>query len=182
MVISYPLVFFLLLAFAMTSAWLTGAPTVLDSYQKQASEVSDKRVKPRMWSNDKKPGLMQKKFPFKEWDSHYSSLGSKRAPISLKETSAKKRFKTEMKEFPTKEFEISEWDGRLAKLQRQARISTDDTAKKIADQQLYNMALQDSRKYEEMGVELSLRDINRYQFRHNRPDTAVPVRKAGAGQ
>jgi hypothetical protein len=161
---------------------LSGATTVLDSYQKQATGVSSKRVKPRMWSNDKRPNLMQKKFPFKKWDAHFSSLGSKRAPIALTEKREKKRFKTKIMEFPTKAVEISEWDGRLAQLQRQAQISTDDTARKIADQRLYNKAMQDARQYKDLGAKLSLRDINRYQFRHNRSDTAVPVRQAGAGQ
>jgi hypothetical protein len=182
MFLRFSSIFFLILAFALTGACLSGATTVLDSYQKQATDVSDTRVKPRMWSNDKRPNLMQKKFPFKKWNAHFSSLGSKRAPIALTEKREKKRFKSKIMEFPTIAVEISEWDGRFAKLQRQAQISTDDSARKIADKQLYNMALQDTRKYEEMGATLSLREINRYQFRHNRSDAAVPVRKAGAGQ
>ena len=175
-------IFFLILTVTITGAPLRGAKTVLDTYQKQATGVSSKRVKPGMWSNERRPNFMQKKFPFKEWDSHFSSLGSKRAPIALTEKRTKKRFKTKTIEFPNKAVEISEWDGRLAQLQRQAQISTDDTARKIADQRLYNKAMQDARQYKDLGAKLSLRDINRYQFRHNRSDTAVPVRQAGAGQ
>jgi hypothetical protein len=182
MLLRFSTISILLLAFALTAVCASGATTVLDTYQKQATDVSGKRVKPRMWSNDRRPNLMQKRFPFKKWDSHFSSLGSKRAPIALTEKREKKRFKTKTIEFPNKAIEMSEWDGRLATLQRQAQISTDDSARKIADKQLYNMALQDIRQYQELGVKLSLRDINRYQFRHNRSNTAVPVRKAGAGR
>ena len=92
----------------------------------------------------------------------------------------KKRYKTRMREFPKTELEIAEWDGRVAKLQQKAQISSDDTARVIADKQLYYMALQSTRRYEELGVKLSLRDINRYQFRRNHQSDGVPVRKAGA--
>jgi hypothetical protein len=39
--------------------------------------------------------------------------------------------------------------------------------------------LQESKSFAETGETLSLRDINRFQFRQNRSDTAVPVRAAG---
>ena len=77
---------------------------------------------------------------------------------------------------------MSKWDGRLAALQEKALISTDDSAKEITDKRLYDMILQDTRKYADMGVELSLRDLNRYQFRQNRSTGAVPVEKAGGGE
>jgi hypothetical protein len=41
--------------------------------------------------------------------------------------------------------------------------------------------LQESKSFAETGETLSLRDINRFQFRKNRSDTAVPVRAAGGG-
>ena len=41
--------------------------------------------------------------------------------------------------------------------------------------------MQDSKSYAEIGEPLSLRDINRFQFRQNRSDGAVPVSEAGVG-
>jgi hypothetical protein len=164
----------------MSAGGVCAAPITLDNYQKRATNFSEKRFSSRMWDNDKQSTLTQKRFPFKKWDKHFSPLGSKRAPIALKETRVKKRYKTRMREFPKTELEIAEWDSRVAKLQRKAQISTDDTARVIADKQLYYMALQSTRQYEELGVELSLRDINRYQFRRNHQSDGVPVRKAGA--
>ena len=46
---------------------------------------------------------------------------------------------------------------------------------------IQEIELQDAQQYRELGVKLSLRDINRYQFRRNRTNDGVPVQKAGAG-
>ncbi len=40
--------------------------------------------------------------------------------------------------------------------------------------------MQDAPHYREMKEELSLRDLNRFQFRRNRTDDGVPVKKAGS--
>ena len=58
----------------------------------------------------------------------------------------------------------------------------DDRAQLVADRQLYNMMLQDTERFRDMGDELSLRDLNRYQFRRNRTDAEIPVEQAGSGQ
>lgn len=166
----------------MTTAGLNGDVLGSGLFGREATGISEKKVERKKWSTKKDPGLMQKTFPITQWDKHYSSLGSKRAPVSLKETEEKKLFKTDTKTYPTKKYEMSKWNERLATLQKQALISTDDSAKKIADKQLYDMMLQDTKKYTDMGPELSLRDLNRYQFRHNRPAGAVPVEKAGGGE
>jgi hypothetical protein len=182
MSIRTPFIFFIVLAFVTTSAWLRGElPSGMDSYTNKASDVSQKRFEQKTWSNHEKSDLMEKSFAFKEWDSHYSSLGSKRSNISLTESKEKQRFKSEIVEFPTKEMDISKWDGRLASLERQAQISTDKTAQKIEDKRMYDRMMQQSKNYTETGETLSLRDINRFQFRQNRPDSAVPVREAGGG-
>jgi hypothetical protein len=181
MFIRSPFIFFLTLAFIMTGAWLRGETSAVDAYHKQATDVSQKRFDKKSWSNGQQSDLMQKSFPFKQWDTHYSSLGSKKSNISLTESKEKKRFKSEMVEFDTTEMDISKWDGQLADLERQAQVSTDKTARKIADRRIYESVMQKSKSFAETGEILSLRDINRYQFRSNRSDSAVPVREAGVG-
>ena len=69
----------------------------------------------------------------------------------------------------------------MADLHRRAGIERDDRAQLVADRQLYNMMLQDTERFRDMGDELSLRDLNRYQFRRNRSDDGIPVEKAGSG-
>jgi len=76
--------------------------------------------------------------------------------------------------------DISKWNGRLADLERQAQISTNSTAKKIENKRMYERMLNESTSYAQTGETLSLREINRFQFRQNRADTAVPVRAAGS--
>jgi hypothetical protein len=58
----------------------------------------------------------------------------------------------------------------------------DDKARLVVDQKLYYMMLQDSQKYSDMAEDLSLRELNRYQFRRNRSDGDIPVEKAGSSQ
>ena len=180
MFIRAPYLFFITLALLMTGAWLNGEEVSgMDAYSKQASGVSQKRFEQKAWSGGQKSDLMQKSFAFKQWDSHYSSLGSKRSNISTKETKKKERFEAEMMEFPQKEMDISQWDGRLAKLEDKAQISTSKTSKQIEGKRMYETMMQTSKNYSETGETLSLRDINRFQFRQNRSNSAVPVSEAG---
>jgi hypothetical protein len=58
----------------------------------------------------------------------------------------------------------------------------DDKAQIAADHKLYGMMMQDARQYRELGDKLSLRDINRYQFRRNRSSDEVPMQKAGSDE
>jgi hypothetical protein len=58
----------------------------------------------------------------------------------------------------------------------------DDKAQLVADRQLYSMMLQDTRRFRDMADELSLQDINRYQFRRNHPGDRIPVEQAGSGE
>ncbi len=68
----------------------------------------------------------------------------------------------------------------LEDLYREAGIEMSDQARLVENRKLYNMALQDSKqKFEELKEELSLRDINRFQFRRNRTSDGVPVQVAG---
>ena len=180
MYIRAPLIFFIALAFVMSVACLRGEISAVDAYNKQEKNLSQKRFEQKSWSGNQKSDLMQESFPFKQWDSHYSSLGSKKSNISLTETKDKKRFKSEVVEFETKSMDISKWNGRLADLERQAQISTNSTAKKIENKRMYERMLNKSKGYAQTGETLSLRDINRFQFRQNRADTAVPVRAAGS--
>ena len=176
-----PFIFFIAMAFFMIGTWLRGETSAVDAYSKQETNLSQKRFQQKSWSGNQQSDLMGKSFPFKQWNSHYSSLGSKKSNISLTETKEKKRFESEMMEFPTKEMDVSRWNGQLADLERQAQVSTDKTAKKIADRRAYESVMQQSKSYADTGETLSLRDINRFQFRQNRSKGAVPVSDAGVG-
>ena len=122
---------------------------------------------------------MQKTFPIQEWNKHFSSVGGKRAPISTNNVQDRKTFRTETRKFPTKNFEMSRWSQRMTELQQQAQIDTDVSAQRFADAELYGAMLQGTRQYEELAEKVSLRDINRFQFRRNHPDGDIPVDRAG---
>ena len=179
MYIRAPFLFFITLAFLMTGAWLHGEALGMGAYNKEASGVSQKRFEQKSWSGGQQSDLMQKSFAFKKWDSHYSSLGSKRSNVSTNETKEKVRFEADIMEFPQKEMDLSKWNGRLAKLEDKAQISTGKISKQIEDKRMYKTMMQTSKNYAETGETLSLRDLNRFQIRQNRPDSSVPMSEAG---
>ena len=80
-----------------------------------------------------------------------------------------------MIEFSNKDIELSQWQGYLANLESRAQISTDSTARVIQNKRIYEMMLQQAENYNETGETLSLREINRFQFRKNHSDETVPV-------
>ena len=149
---------------------------------KRATSVEGQRVEKKLWALRDNSFLMNKTFPIEQWDKHFSSLGSKRAPISLTENKDKQQFKTRMLKQKTVRFEMSQWNEQLSDLHKKAGIEMDDNARLIADQKLYYMMLQDSKKYSDMADELSLRELNRYQFRRNRSDSDIPIEKAGSSR
>lgn len=159
---------------------LNGETSVVESYKKQEKELSGKRFEGKEWSGEQQTDLTGKTFPFKHWNKHYSSMGSQKWNSSVEKTSDKKRFEAEMLTFPTKDIKLSEWQDYLADLESQAQISTDTTARVIQDKRVYEMMLQQAESYKGSGELLSLRDINRFQFRKNRSDGDVPVTKAGS--
>ncbi len=174
-----PFIFFIALACLTTCAWVRGEDSAVDAYSERATGVSQKRFEQKSWSGGQQSDLMKKSFAFKQWDRHYSSLGSKRSRVSTKDTKEKERFEAETMEFPEKEMDVSKWNGRLAKLEDKAQISTGKTSKQIEDKRIYDSLMQTSKNYAETGDTLSLRDINRFQFRQNRSSASVPVSEAG---
>ncbi|HAV12228.1 MAG TPA: hypothetical protein DCX06_01865 [Opitutae bacterium] len=167
------------LIFAVPTAW-GQSNRLLRDLSKKNSDLSSQRVERKLWSSEQNSKFTDKSFPIKEWDKHFSSVGSKRSTMNSKEAREKELFKTEIKDFPTKDFDMASWNQKFVDLNKNAQISTDDKARKIADRQLYKMLLQDTRQYAELGEQLSLRDLNKYQFRRNRSDGDLPVSKAGA--
>ncbi len=156
-------------------------PSTLDFAGKQASSISEKRVAISKWNEQPNATLTRKTFPIEEWGKRYSSLGSKRAAFGTDQTVERKVYEKKTKEFPIKEVEMSRWNDRIADLQKKARVGTDDRVKDIEEKRVYDLMMQDAKQYKDLGKKLSLRDINRYQFRSNRSDGEVPVQQAGEG-
>ena len=161
---------------------LQGETAVVETYKKQETELSGKRFGQKKWSGKEPSDLTRKKIQFKHWNKHYSSLGTKKWDHTVEKTSDKKRFKTSMVEFSNQDIQLSEWQGYLADLESRAQISTDSKARIIQNKRIYERMLQQAENYNDTGELLSLREINRFQFRKNRSDNDVPVTKAGAGE
>ena len=149
---------------------------------KRATSVEGQRLEKKLWAQPRTNFLMNKTFPIEQWDKHFTSLGSKRAPISLAENKDKQLFKTKKLKQKTVRFEMSQWNEQLSDLHKKAGIEMDEKTRLIADIRFYYMMLQDSKKFSDMADELSLRELNRYQFRRNRSDSEIPVEKAGSSR
>jgi len=151
-------------------------------FKKKGENPSEQRIERKVWTKPSSPGLMSKRFPIEEWDKHFSPIGSKRAGISTNNTRDLEVIEREVKEFDVREFEMSAWNERMADLRQKAGISTDDRSLLISDRQLYGEMLRQARPFTELAEEseeLSLRDINRYQFRRNRSDDEIPRQRVG---
>ena len=166
----------------MMISFLEANPRTVSFVGKRATSIEGQRVEKKLWVQPDNDFLMNKTFPIEQWDKHFSSLGGKRAPISLTENKDKQLFKTRMLKQKMVRFEMSQWNEKLSDLHKKAGIEMDDKARLIADQKLHYMMLQDSKKYSDMADEVSLRELNRYQFRRNRSDSDIPVEKAGSSR
>jgi hypothetical protein len=149
---------------------------------RRAERIESQKFEKQLWSKPQENSMMDQRFEMQHWDKYFSSVGSKRAPIAISDNEEKQMFRTKNLEQKELAFEMSRWNERVKDLHEKAGIQIDDKAQLIADQQLYSAMLQDTQQFKDMADEVSLRDLNRYQFRRNRSDGAIPVEKAGAGQ
>ena len=182
MKIRLPLLVYCALLIFMIVSFLEANPSTVSFVGKRAISVEGRLVEKKLWAQPDNNFLMNKTFPIEQWDKHFSSLGSKRASISLTENKDKQLFKTSILKQKMIPFEMSQWNEKLSDLHKKAGIEMDDKTRLIADQKLYYMMLQDSKKYSDMSDELSLRELNRYQFRRNRSDSDIPVEKVGSSR
>jgi hypothetical protein len=168
----------------MMVSFLCANPRTVSFAGKRATSLEGQRFEKKPWAKPQTNLLMNKTFPIEQWDKHFSSLGSKRAPISLSNDKDKNKqiFKTKTLDQKRVSYELSRWNEKLSDLHKKAGIKMDDEARLVADQKLYYMMLQESQEYSSMAEQLSLRELNRYQFRRNHSDSDIPVEKAGSSR
>ena len=178
--INTALFFFIVSGFLATLINLDANTGTSSLVNRRANTVEEKRFSKHMWSQPKTNFLTNKRFAFEHWNKHFSSLGSKRAPIKLTEKREKIEFTTNLIDREEVNYDMSRWNQRMADLHQNAGIQMDDRAQLAVNSKLYHMLLQDRKKFGDLGKEVSLSDINRYQFRRNRSDEDIPVNKAGS--
>lgn len=155
--------------------------SALELSGRRADRVENQRFEKKTWQQPQSSSLMEKRFPLEEWDKHFSSIGSKRAPISVESSEERQIYETkriDREKFPV---DMARWNERMADLHKKAGIEMSEEAELVMDQQMYSAMLQDTQQFKDMAENLSLRDINRYQFRRNRSEGDVPVEPAGSG-
>ena len=182
MITKRPLFFTAVLVFLTPLLSIGAVPSSSSLVNRRANAVEEKRFAKHMWPQTHTNSLINKRFAFEHWSKHFSPLGSKRAPIKLTEKSEKIEFTTKLIDREEVKYDMSRWNQQMADLHRNAGIEMDNQAQLAFNSKLYHMLLQDRKKFGDLGKEVSLRDINRYQFRRNRSDGDIPINKAGADQ
>ncbi len=149
-----------------------------------ANNLTDKKFNVGDMSSprsDEMFGAEKDRIKFENWHGSYSTIGDKRVD-SLKTRGGK--------EFASDEVEYD------MITRKQAQISLDTDERKLANVQNWNrvrdnvmshkfsgteMNTPEARRFSEMVDEVSLQDINRYQFWKNKTDAGIPVQTAGSG-
>ena len=151
----------------------------------QRSKLGERLVPMQQWQGGARINPQEISFELKFWEKHFSPWGSKRSEIGgQKNELAEKKFPKRSFTSGQKKIQKSmvTIDQNLEDLYREAGIEMSDRARLVENRKLYNMALQDTKqKFEDLKEALSLRDINRFQFRRNRTPDGVPVQAAGEG-
>jgi hypothetical protein len=88
--------------------------------------------------------------------------------VSTQQTVARELYATQTLTFPVQQKALADMNGRLAALQQRAQMSIDDRLTAIEEQRVYAMMLQGTQQYGAMREKISLRELNRIQFRRNR--------------
>lgn len=148
---------------------------------RKASAIQEKRVVPQQWSSGKSLSLTEKRIPMEAWSKHFSSVGSKRAPIEMR-AKAQSTVEVTRRKFPKQSRPMARMDRQMARIKKEAGIHTKDRPLILREQQVYAMMLQGAVFEQAMQQQLSLRDLNRFQFRRNRSDAPVPIKPAGSGE
>ena len=124
-----------------------------------------------------------KTIEYSRWDKEMSRLGDQRAPIGPEGTDARsaaqrKSFRHPgVKSYPDEPIERARLDGQEADIRNFDEIREMALVEKYRDASVHRV-MENAREFRSMGEELGLKDLNRYQFRKNRPD-GIPVQRAG---
>lgn len=127
-------------------------------------------------------GADKDRIKFEQWHGSYSSIGDKRAD-ALK-TRGGEEFRSGEIEYDTLErkeahLSLDTDDRKLATVQNWNRVRDNVISHKFSGTE---MNTPEAQRFSEMVDEMSLRDINRYQFWQNKTDAGIPVQVAGSSQ
>ncbi|WP_309380093.1 hypothetical protein [Cerasicoccus frondis] len=130
--------------------------------------------------SDEMFGTDKEKVRFQEWHGTYSSIGDKRMN-SLQGRGGKEFATSELSydNIPRKEAHITldSDERKMANVQNWNRLRDNVMSHKFSGTELNTP---DAKHFSEMVDEVSLRDINRYQFWQNKTSEGIPVQTAGS--
>ena len=159
-------------------------PDAKSKLGKQVTSVSEKKFKREAWQGGKQLSPLGKKsFHMKEYDKHYSSLGSRKASSDFDKRFKRKEYDSpEVVSYERVPRKMSRWSGRQAKLKKESLIKTSQRDTVTRERQLYQAILQDTpQAYADMADKLSMKDINRFAFRRNHSKETPKATVAGQG-
>lgn len=172
-----------LLAFLAGSAALPGqTPEAKSKLGKQVSSVAEKRFERSTWRGGKQRSPLGKKsFHMKEYNKHYSSLGSRKASSDFHKKVDRKAYDSPgVVTHKRVSRKMSGWSRRLSDVSKPSRIETGQEADLLRERRFYQAILQDTpQAYADLAEKLSMKEINRFAFRRNRSPETPEATAAG---
>ena len=151
---------------------------IVRNYGKRVN-LKDQRFRTNKWQGGTLLSPQSKSFEILTWDEHFSPLGSKLSTVGgQKNKLTEKKFPKRSYVSGKKQFKkpTAYMGKKLEDLYQEAGIQMSDQARLYENHRLYQKSLQYSKQqFQDIKDEVSLRDINRFQFRRNRTDDGVPV-------
>ncbi len=154
--------------------------------KKRADRLGDQRVPLQTRDIQRAEGFTSERFEITEWDKRFSTLGSRRANLGFdkddKKAADMPRYRLpDLREFEVREPRLANLDGKEAQLDNFGRMKEKNLVEKFRGEPILVLDLQAEAMTEAVN-DLSLQDINRYQFRRNRSsESGLPVQPAGSG-
>lgn len=152
---------------------------------KRLTEIDGKVVPMKMYEMEANKEFANRRVPLERWDTKFSPLGEKRAPIAVRETSEKNIRRPEIMEMDRVELKKSPMNGRRAYLRNLDSLQDKDLLPKYRDAEVVDVKDISRPALSPKGQkkEVSMRHVNRFSFQRNHSDAAgVKVDKAGSGE
>lgn len=152
-------------------------------FTKRHSAIGDKRFSTSTSNLQDKRALTDRRIPMKMWHAEFSSIGQRRAPIDVREKSEKNMIRPELIEMEKKERLMAPQNRRMAYIRNFDHVRENHLVPKYRDAEVVSEReiSQPARSSEE--EELSMRDLNRFSYQRNHPDSGGSrVQQAGSGE
>lgn len=135
------------------------------------SGVIDKRVPIQRSDIQRNERVEAKRFPMKQWHAEFNSIGKRRAPIDMKESQQKTMIQPNVIDMKTFDRKIAPQSGKMADVRNFDFVKENRMVEEYQDAEVVTVEEMSRPASPNEGKEISMRDLNRFSFQRNHPDT-----------